>query len=80
MGWCGGEYVLENYMHANIETLRTNILPSHIQCHEADPYDTITITTPQYGSIEALDMKIQLRGGVGEAMFQPSRYLRPDSY
>ena len=77
---CGGEYVLENYMHADIETLRTNILPSHIQCHEADPDDTITITTPEYGSIEALDLKIQLSGGVGEAMFQPSGYSRPDSY
>ena len=25
--WCGGEFALENYMHADIETLRTNILP-----------------------------------------------------
>ena len=67
-------------MHADIETLRTNILPSEIQCHEADPDDTITITTPEYGSIEALDLKLQLKGGVGEAMFQPSGYSRPDSY
>ena len=77
---CGDEYVLENCMHANIETLGTNILSSHIQCHEADPEDTITITTLEYGSIEALDLKIQLSGGVGEAMFQPSGYSRPDSY
>ena len=48
VGWCGGEFALENYMHADIESLRTNILPSHIQCHEADPDDTITITTPEY--------------------------------
>ena len=35
---------------------------------------------PEYGSIEALDLKLQLKGGVGEAMFQPSGYSRPDSY
>ena len=29
VGWCGGEFALENYMHTDIETLRTNILPSH---------------------------------------------------
>ena len=79
VGWCGGEFPLENYMHADIETLRTNILPSEIQCHEADPDDTITITTPEYGSIEALDLKLQMKGGVGEAMFHPSSYSRPDS-
>ena len=48
VGWCGGEFALENYMHADFKTLRTNILPSEIQCHEADPDDTITITTPEY--------------------------------
>ena len=69
IGWCGGEFAIENYMHADIETLRTNILPSETQCHEADPDDTITITTPEYESIEALDLKLQLKGGVGEAMF-----------
>ena len=75
-----GEYVALNYMHADIETLRTNILPSNIQCHEAHPDDTLTITIPEYGNIEALDLKIQLNGGVGEAAFQPSGYSRPDSY
>ena len=25
VGWCGGEFALEKYMHADIETLRTNI-------------------------------------------------------
>ena len=71
VGWCGGEYVALNYMHADIETLRTNILPSNIQCHEADPDDTLTITIPEYGSIDELDLKIQLNGEVGEAAFQP---------
>ena len=80
VGWCGGEFAIENYMHADIETLRSNILPSEIQCHEADPDGTITITTPEYGSIEALDLKLQLEGGVGEAMFQPSGFSRPDSW
>ena len=59
VGWCGGEFALENYMHADIETLRTNILPSEVQCHEADPDGTITITTPENGCIEALDLKLQ---------------------
>ena len=71
VGWCGGEYVALNYMHADIETLRTNILPSNVQCHEADPDDTLTITIPEYGSIDELDLKIKLNGGVGEAAFQP---------
>ena len=48
VGWCGGEYVALNYMHADIETLQTNILPSNVQCHEADPDDTLTITIPEY--------------------------------
>ena len=39
VGWCGGEYVLENYMHADIETLRTTILPTNVQCHNAAPND-----------------------------------------
>ena len=51
-----------------------------MQCNEADPDGTITITTPEYGSIEALDLKLQLEGGVGEAMFQPSGFSRPDSW
>ena len=52
VGWCGGEYVALNYMHTEIETLRNNILPSKVQCHEADPDDTLTITIPEYGSID----------------------------
>ena len=80
VGWCGGEFAIENYMHADLETLRSTILPSEVQCNEADPDGTITITTPEYGSIEALDLKLQLEGGVGEAMFQPSGFSRPDSW
>ena len=40
IGWCGGEYVALNYMHADVETMRTNILPNNIQCHNASPNDT----------------------------------------
>ena len=79
VGWCGGEFAIESYMHADLETLRSTILPTELQCHEADPDGTITISTPEYGSIEALDLKLQLRGGKGMAMFQPIGFSRPDS-
>ena len=58
VGWCGGEFAIESYMHADLETLRSSILPTELQCHEADPAGTIQITTPEYGSIEALDAKL----------------------
>ena len=80
VGWCGGEFAIESYMHADLETLRSSILPTEVQCNEAEPDGTITITTPEYGSIESLDLKLQLEGGVGEAMFQPSGSPRPDSW
>ena len=67
-------------MHADLETLRSFILPTEVQCNEAEPDGTLTITTPEYGSIESLDLKLQLEGGVGEAMFQPSGFSRPDSW
>ena len=51
-----------------------------MQCHEADSDGTITITTPEYGSIEALDLKLQLKGGERTAMFQPIEFSRPDSW
>ena len=70
VGWFGGEYVALNYMHADIETLRTTILPTNGQCHNAAPDDTLTITVPEYGSIDELDLRIKLDGGVGEAAFQ----------
>ena len=60
VGWCGGEFAIESYMHADLETLRSSILPTEVQCHGADPDGTITISTPEYGSIEALDLKLQL--------------------
>ena len=80
VGWCGGEYVALNYMHADIETLRTNILPTNTQCHNAAPNDTLEITVPEYGSINEIKLKTNLDGGIGEASFQPSGYSRPNSY
>ena len=80
VGWCGGEFAIENYMHADFQTLRSTIFPSEVKCNEADPDGTITISTPEYGSIEALDLKLRLEGGVGEYMFQPIGFSRPDSW
>ena len=65
VGWCGGEFAIESYMHADLETLRSSILPTEVQCNEAEPDGTLTITTPEYGNIESLDLKLQLEGGVG---------------
>ena len=33
VGWCGGEFAIENYMHADLQTLRSTILPSEVQWH-----------------------------------------------
>ena len=80
VGWCGGEFAIESYMHADLETLRSTIIPTELDCHQAELDGTITISTPEYGSIEALDLKLQLRGGKGTAMFQPIGFSRPDSW
>ena len=40
----------------------------------------IPITTPIYGSIQPLELKLKLRGGVGHSMFQPKGFSRPDSW
>ena len=31
VGWCGGEFAIENYMHADLQTLRSTILPNEVQ-------------------------------------------------
>ena len=36
VGWCGGEYAIESYMHQDIETLRSTIIPSTVQCNLAE--------------------------------------------
>ena len=63
-GWCGGEYVAMNYMHASIQTMRAFILPSYIQCHNALSDQSLELTVPSYGSIEEMSLKIKLSGGV----------------
>ena len=47
---------------------------------QAELDGTIRLSTPEYGSIEALDLKLQLNGGRGSAMFQPIGFSRPDSW
>ena len=69
-----------NYMHADVETLRTNILPNNIQCHQATPNGTLEVTVPEYGSINKINLRINLEGGLGEALFQPIGFSRPNSY
>ena len=43
VGWCGGEYVALNYMHSNIETKRTTIQSTNVQCYHSSPNDTLEI-------------------------------------
>merc|ERR1712102_114856 len=50
VGWCGGEYALENFMHANIQTLRSQILVSESDCHKAQVNGFLKVSTPEYGS------------------------------
>ena len=80
VGWCGGEFAIENYMHQDLQTLRSQIIVSELDCIQAELDGTIKLTTPEYGSIEALDLKLQLSGGRGVAMFQPIGFSRPDSW
>ena len=80
VGWCGGEFAIESYMHQDLETLRSQIIPTELDCHQAELDGTIKISTPEYGSIEALDLKLQLHGGKGSVMFQPIGFSRPDSW
>ena len=79
MGWCGGEYTALNYMHSDIETKRTKVQPTNVQCHHASPNDTLEIEVPEYGSINSIRLEIHLTGGVGEATFQPPGFSRPNS-
>ena len=37
VGWCGGEYVAMNYMHNNVETKRTLVESTNVQCHHSSP-------------------------------------------
>ena len=54
VGWCGGEYVAMNYMHSNIETKRTTVQSTNVQCHHYSPNDTLEIELPEYGTINGI--------------------------
>ena len=69
VGWCGGEYALENFMHQDIQTLRTQILVSELDCHKAQLDGLLKVSTPDCGSIQ--DLMLELEGGKSQSMFQP---------
>ena len=75
IGWCGGEYTALNYMHSDIQTMRTNILLNNVQCHNASLNDTLELIVPEYG----IKLRMNLDGGIGEASFQPAGFSRPNS-
>ena len=77
--WCGEEYVAMNNMHSFIETKRTLIQTSNVQCHIAAPNDTLEIEIPEYGTINSIRLQMHLTGGVGEASFRPAGYSRRNS-
>ena len=80
VGWCGGEFAFENFMHQDLNTLRSQIIVPELDCMQAELDGTIKLSTPEYGSIEGLDLKLELNGGRGLAMFQPIGFSRPDSW
>ena len=59
---------------------RDTIIPSSTQCNSANLDGYIPITTPQYSSLQPLELELKLRGGVGHGMFQPKGFSRPDSW
>merc|ERR1712198_67789 len=76
----GGEYALENFMHQDIQTLRSQILVSESDCHKAQLNGLLKVSTPEYGSIQELDIMLDLNGGKSQALFQPIGGSRPDSW
>ena len=77
--WAGAGVSLRSRILC-IQTLRSQILVPELDCMQAELDGTIKLSTPEYGSIEALDLKLQLSGGRGVAMFQPIGFSRPDSW
>ena len=67
-------------MHQDLQTLRSQIIVPELDCMQAELDGTIKLSTPEYGSIEGLDLKLELSGGRGLAMFQPIGFSRPDSW
>ena len=66
-------------MHSTIETKRTTVQSTNVQCHHSSPNDTLEIELPEYGTINGIRLMMHLTGGVGEASFQPAGYSRPNS-
>ena len=62
VGWCGGEFAFENFMHQDLQTLRSQIIVPELDCMQAELDGTIKLSTPEYGSIEGLDLKLELKG------------------
>merc|ERR1711923_561568 len=60
VGWCGGKFAISSYMHNDVETLRDTIIPTITQCNMAELDGFIPITTPTYGSIQPLELKLKL--------------------
>ena len=67
-------------MHNDIEILRSIIIPNKQDWHQAELDGMLKISTPEYGSIEPLNLKLNLKGERGSAMFQPLGSSRPDSW
>merc|ERR1711872_228863 len=80
VGWCGGEYALENFKHGDVQTLRSQILVSERDCNRAETDGFLKISTPEYGSIGELDIMLNLVGGRSQALFQPVGVSRPNSW
>ena len=62
--------VAMNYMHSHMETKRTLIQSTNIQCHHSSPNDTLEIELPEYGTINSIRLMMHLTEGVGEASFK----------
>ena len=68
-----------NYMHSNIETKRTTVQSTNLQCYHSSPNDTLEIELPEYGTINGIRLMMHLTRGVGEASLQPAGFSRPNS-
>ena len=71
---------MENFKHADIQTLRSQILVNERDCHKAKTDGFLKISTPEYGSIGELEIMLNLRGGRAQALFQPVGVSRPNSW
>ena len=47
VGWCGGEFAFENFMHQDLQTLRSQIIVPELDCMQAELDGTIKLSTPE---------------------------------